>query len=108
MTAPKRKRPPQLNGAHVRILRWLRDGARVWAPALARYAYVELPPGHPDATTIRHNRITHTDKPTVLRATLAKMEALGLVVNQFGKWNAGHPHSPSVWSLPGAKKPRDI
>lgn len=85
-----------MKASHRRILKWLAEGARIWAPSGAcrnsRRAWVCLPDGHSD------------DGARILVKTLREMTEAGLIVNQFGVWNAGDEYADNIWSLPGAKE----
>lgn len=82
-----------MKASHRRILRWLRDGSRVWCGFRSQMVWVSLPNGHPDGGYVR-----------VRRATLREMEAVGLVVNLCGIENDGSEYSDSVWALATATK----
>jgi hypothetical protein len=85
-----------VTSTHRQIIEWLKAGARIWAPARARLAYVVLPTGHPDEFKSKPWPRA-VSCPVVRVATLQEMEEAELVDIHSG----GTLYSDSVWVLPG-------
>ncbi len=75
---------------HKRILRWLNEGARIWAAAGERRAWVILDRKHPN----------YGPEIRVRVSTMRKMVELGLILNMFGVWNEGSEYSDNIWTTP--------
>ena len=75
--------------AERKILRWLREGATIWAPAGARLAWVVLPAGSaPDHARVR-------------ASTMHRLAERDLVVNH----TAGTEFADNNWKLPAPRAP---